>query len=66
MKIVQIEAVQVALSMNEPYRIAYETVSGTTNVFLRIETSRGINGYGCAAPDEPVTGEKSGSAAGSR
>ena len=58
MKIVQIEAIPVALSMNEPYHIAYETVSETTNIFIRIETSRGINGYGCAAPDEPVTGEK--------
>lgn len=60
MKIVQIEALPVTLSMNEPYNIAYETVSETTNIFLRIETSRGINGYGCAAPDEPVTGEKAG------
>ena len=44
--------------MNEPYHIAYETVSKTTNIFIRIETSSGINGFGCAAPDEPVTGEK--------
>jgi len=57
MKIVQIEAVPVTLVMNEPYEIAYETVSETTNLFLRLETSNGINGYGCAAPDEPVTGE---------
>ena len=57
MKIVRIEARPVALKMTEPYAIAYETVTGTTNLFLRLETSIGINGYGCAAPDEPVTGE---------
>ncbi len=57
MKIVQIEAWPVVLPMNESYAIAYETVCETTNVFLRLETSGGMNGYGCAAPDEPVTGE---------
>ena len=57
MKIVRIEAWPVTLLMNESYTIAYETVCETTNVFLRLETSNGMNGYGCAAPDEPVTGE---------
>jgi L-Ala-D/L-Glu epimerase len=57
MKIVQIEAWPVPLALNEPYAIAYETVRDTTNLFLRLETSSGLNGYGCAAPDEPVTGE---------
>ena len=57
MKIVRIEAWPVTLLMNESYAIAYETVCETTNVFLRLETSNGMNGYGCAAPDEPVTGE---------
>ena len=57
MKIVHIEACPVTLRMNESYVIAYETVSETTNLFLRLETSGGMSGYGCAAPDEPVTGE---------
>jgi L-alanine-DL-glutamate epimerase-like enolase superfamily enzyme len=57
MKIIHMEAWPVTMKLAEPYTIAYETISVTTNVFLRIETSSGIVGYGCAAPDVEVTGE---------
>ena len=57
MKITRVEAWPVAMRLSEPYTIAYETVETTTNVFLRIETNRGDSGFGCAAPDEYVTGE---------
>jgi len=57
MKITKVEAWQADLKMQEPYTIAYETIDTVINVFLRIETDQGIIGFGCAAPDEQVTGE---------
>lgn len=56
-RIRNLEAWPVKMNLSEPYEIAYETVESTTNVFLRIETDRGLVGYGCAAPDIHVTGE---------
>jgi L-alanine-DL-glutamate epimerase-like enolase superfamily enzyme len=57
MKITALEAWPVEMKLAEPYAVAYERVEMTTNVFLRIETSGGISGFGCAAPDLPITGE---------
>jgi L-alanine-DL-glutamate epimerase-like enolase superfamily enzyme len=57
MKITNVEAWQVTMPLTEPYTITYETVDTAVNVFFRIETNTGIIGYGCAAPDHPVTGE---------
>ena len=57
MKISRLETWLVDMKLSEPYTIAYETVSSAKNIFLRIETTQGIIGYGCAAPDLEVTGE---------
>ena len=57
MKIKHIEAYLIQMPLIEPYTIAYETIEKATNVFLRIETDKGITGFGCAAPDEIITGE---------
>lgn len=57
MKITNIEVWQVNMGLSEPYVIAYETISTAANVFLRLETDRGVSGLGCAAPDLQVTGE---------
>jgi L-alanine-DL-glutamate epimerase-like enolase superfamily enzyme len=57
MKITRLEVWRVDMPLQEPYRIAYQTVSSASNVFLKMETNQGIVGFGCAAPDLDVTGE---------
>ncbi len=57
MRITGAEVWKVAMRLEEPYAIAYETVSEAVNVFLRLETDSGHCGFGCGAPDAPVTGE---------
>ncbi len=43
--------------LTEPYEIAYEQIHSVENVFLRLDTDKGLSGLGCAAPDQAVTGE---------
>jgi len=62
MKIVSVETWSERFELARPYSIAYETVSETTNLFLCIGTDTGPVGFGCAAPDEAVTGESVASA----
>jgi L-alanine-DL-glutamate epimerase-like enolase superfamily enzyme len=57
MKITKLDVWPVSMALSEPYVIAYETIHTSTNVFLRLETSSGISGHGCAAPDLHITGE---------
>jgi L-alanine-DL-glutamate epimerase-like enolase superfamily enzyme len=59
MKITRLEIWPVKMRLAEPYTIAYETIADVDIIFLRVETSAGIYGFGCAAPDEQVTGETS-------
>jgi len=62
MKIVSVEAWPERFKLASPYTIAYETVTEVVNVFLCIGTDTGPVGFGCAAPDEAVTGESAASA----
>ncbi|WP_163325377.1 mandelate racemase/muconate lactonizing enzyme family protein [Draconibacterium mangrovi] len=57
MKITNIEYFRLDMALAIPYTIAYETVSKTTNIILRIDTDKGITGWGCSAPDLEVTNE---------
>ncbi|HZM15242.1 MAG TPA: dipeptide epimerase [Candidatus Krumholzibacteria bacterium] len=57
MRITRVEAWPVTMRLSEPYAIAYESIESTTNVFVRLETDGPHVGYGCAAPDLPITGE---------
>jgi L-alanine-DL-glutamate epimerase-like enolase superfamily enzyme len=57
MRITKVKAWPVFMKLREPYTIAYETIKETTNIFMRMETDRGVIGFGCAAPDLQITGE---------
>jgi L-alanine-DL-glutamate epimerase-like enolase superfamily enzyme len=57
MKILRLEAWVVRMPLEEPYTIAYETVSVAENVFCRVVTDGPLTGLGCAAPDLEITGE---------
>ena len=59
LKITDLAAWPVTMKLMEPYTIAYEKIERVTNVFLKVETDKGVVGYGCAAPDLMITGETS-------
>lgn len=59
MRILAAEAWRVDMPLSEPYAIAYESVDRAANVFVRLDAGTHV-GWGCAAPDEPVTGETPG------
>jgi o-succinylbenzoate synthase len=56
-EIKQIEVYRVTLRMEEPFRIAPETISGTNNVIVKLTTDYGVIGWGESSPLEIVTGE---------
>ncbi|HYV85307.1 MAG TPA: enolase C-terminal domain-like protein [Patescibacteria group bacterium] len=56
-RIVAAEAVPITFRLREGYRIAGHHFTSAENVLLKISTSDGHSGYGCAAPFEEVTGE---------
>lgn len=59
MRILAAEAWRVDMPLREPYAIAYESVDRAANVFVRLDAGT-HTGWGCAAPDGPVTGETPG------
>jgi L-alanine-DL-glutamate epimerase-like enolase superfamily enzyme len=57
LRITRFDAWLVNLRLAEPYTVAYEHIDHAPNIFLRIETDKGVIGLGCVNPDEPVCGE---------
>jgi len=57
LRITRLEAWLVNLRLAEPYTVAYQHIDHAPNIFLRMETSKGLIGLGCVNPDEPVCGE---------
>lgn len=57
MKITDIKLKKIVLTMNEPFKVAFTTVTKTTNILVKIETDIGFFGLGEAAPFVYVTGE---------
>jgi len=57
MRLTRMETWKTRLRLSEPYTIAYETVDRVDTVFIRLETSSGLVGFGCSSPDLQVTGE---------
>lgn len=57
MTIADVSVHTVHAPLEEPYTIAYETVTEVTNHFIVITLEGGRRGIGCAAPAPEVTGE---------
>lgn len=57
MRITQVRAWPVTMRLQQPYAIAYDVLETASNVFVELVTDGRFAGFGCAAPDEHVTGE---------
>jgi len=56
-RVVDAHAAPLTFRLREGYRIAGHRFTSASMVLLRVTTSDGRTGYGCAAPFEEVTGE---------
>lgn len=57
MKITRIKSWSENLELTRPYSIAFQTFDSVENVFVYLETDRGLFGLGSGAPVESITGE---------
>jgi L-Ala-D/L-Glu epimerase len=57
MKISRVEIWTEKMKLSEPYEVAYAVYDSMENILVRVETRTGHVGFGCAAPDDYVTGE---------
>ncbi|HEV8701265.1 MAG TPA: dipeptide epimerase [Candidatus Polarisedimenticolia bacterium] len=56
-RILHVEAIPISFRLAEGYRIAGHTYTTADNILLKVDTSDGRTGFGCAAPAAEVTGE---------
>jgi len=57
MKIIKVEAVPFDIQLTEPFRIAFETITSTMGVLVKIYTDENIVGIGEGVPTAMITGE---------
>ncbi|MCK4352786.1 dipeptide epimerase [candidate division WOR-3 bacterium] len=60
MKIVKLIAKPITLPLKQPFKIALGTQEEYNGVILKIETDKGITGFGEASPSARITGETTG------
>lgn len=58
MKITHMDVWKHSFQLRTSYQVAYGAFEQADNVFVRVHTSTGKSGLGCAAPDPHVTGEQ--------
>src|SRR5256712_3400070 len=56
-RVLRVEAIPVSFRLTEGYRIAGHTYRTAENIVVKVDTSDGRTGFGCAAPAPEVTGE---------
>jgi L-alanine-DL-glutamate epimerase-like enolase superfamily enzyme len=56
-RVIGVEAIPVTFRLTEGYRIAGHTYTTAANIVVKVDTSDGRTGFGCAAPAAEVTGE---------
>jgi L-alanine-DL-glutamate epimerase-like enolase superfamily enzyme len=56
-RILGAEAIPIAFRLAEGYRIAGHSYTTADNIIVKVDTSDGRTGFGCAAPAAEVTGE---------
>ena len=56
-RVIGVEVIPITFRLMEGYRIAGHTYTTATNILVKVDTSDGRTGFGCAAPAAEVTGE---------
>lgn len=57
MRIARIAIDTLAVPLKRPYRIANQTTDAVRMAFVRIESEKGVAGFGSATPEPEITGE---------